>query len=231
MESNRKSKKFTITAAVVIVLSLFLLGFFVCFLPLHRARECARSAKCLSNLKQLGLGLKQYSMENDEVFAWGDSASISYYRYLGKLHPEYAPDLTIFTCLSSRDHRMDLADRGASGKPFKKSECRKGLSYAYGHNQGKPWTENDPSTVRLAADKYATQDYTSGPFPKGRRINHWRSHGKPLIGRNAVHADGSGIFDKSLTPLEADPETQIDEDTDPRTDQRGPDWFSDPPDK
>ncbi len=187
--------------------------------------------RCLSNLMQLGLSLKQYSMENDEVFAWGDSASTSYYRYLGKLHPDYVSDLTLFTCPSSRDDPMDPADRGARGTPFKRSECRKGLSYAYGHNQGKPWTEDDPSSVRILAEKYATQDYTSGPFPKGRRINHSRRHGKPIIGRAVIHADGSGKFDNSKKPLEADPETRIDESSDPLNDQTGPDWFSDPPDK
>ncbi len=231
MESNRKSRKFSVTASVIVVASLLAVYFLVVRPQLRIGRESLRRITCRSNLRSIGLQMLQYTTENDDVFPWGDSDSTSFYRYLGKLHPYYVSDLSLFTCPSSRDHPMDPADRGAKGSPFKGSECRKGLSYAYGHNQGKPWRVKDPSSVRVLADKYATQNYTSDPFPKGRPPNHWIGRPGIKIARHVLYLNRSPRSNTNPRQLEADYETQIGENSDPHDDQTGTDWFSDPPDK
>ncbi len=212
---------------------------------LKRAKEQARKARCMGNLMRIRLHLKQYALDHDDVFPWEGSERDRYYRFFGKLHPKYADDLEVFQCPSSTDKVMQVKYRRIPKGLFKESECRSGLSYAYGHNQGEPWTEEAPSTTSIAADKYTTQDYTKDPFPKGRYPNHWKGKIQRIGGgRNVVRVDGSVRWDDNTEFLEADyewdvkvrmsvtnPEYEPDEDSDPEHDQTGPDWWSDPPDK
>jgi len=139
---------------------------------------------------------------------------------------------------------MRLVNRGDPGSLFKESECKSGLSYAYGHNQGKPWTEKARGSTRIAADKYATHDYLEELRPARRPTNHPQPRflGKPAA-RFVVCVDGSPRSDDDLRMLEANPEWNVnwdvspgeeypsDEGSDPEHDQTGPDWWSDPPDK
>ncbi len=203
------------------------------FFSMHmRAHVGAQRARCLSNLKLVGLAMKQYALDNDEVFPWDESEQNRYYRFLGKLHPDYADELELFQCPYSRDRPMRLVNRGDPGSLFKESECKSGLSYAYGHKQGKPWTEEAPSSTRIAADKYATQDYLEERRPAHKPTNHphRRFFGKPGD-RFVVRADGSARSDDDLRMLEANPDAEFNESGDPKHDQTGPDWWSDPPDK
>jgi uncharacterized protein DUF1559 len=43
---------------------------------LHKAKQQARKAKCLSNLHQIGIGMKLYVDENSETFPPGESAQL-----------------------------------------------------------------------------------------------------------------------------------------------------------
>ena len=151
---------------------------------------------------------------------------------------QMSSSLEVFRCPDSGDKKWnpDIAHEGGIKKAlFRSAACKRSLSYAYSHNQGKPWTEQDSSATRIAADKYANQDYTDDLFPKGRPINHWSQHNRLNPGRQYVRLDGSAAWDNSRKPLEADPEKDVTADPeakhDPANDQTGADWWSDPPDK
>ncbi len=237
METKKERKQFSVRRVVIALIVVFGILAFLLLPALLRARECARRARCLSNLKQVGLALKQYALDYDEAFPWDESEHNRYYRFLGKLHPEYARDTIVFLCPSSHDRLMLVERRGDPGSLFKESECKKGLSYAYGidgstPDKPTPWTEAAPSTVRIAADKYTTHDYEAELYPANRPFNHIKRgcsdrHG----GRNFICLDGSAKRDDDLRMLEADPETELNDSGDPKHDQTGPDWWSDPPDK
>ena len=191
-------------------------------------------------LEMIGLALGQYALDYDDTYPWDSNETEGYYRFFGKLYPVYEKGLPVFTCPASSDRPMELDPGHIDGSLFTENECRRGLSYAYGHNQGKPWRRRDPSTTRLAADKYATHDYTTEPYPKNRPLNHMRGPNSwglmvrnvPEFGlRNCKSKDGGFRTTKEIGPLEADPETEFEKSGDPEHDQTGPDWWSDPPDK
>jgi hypothetical protein len=194
--------------------------------------------KCRSSLKQIALALKQYALDNNETFPFTEHGEP--YQALGKLHPDYASSIDVFRCPCSHDRKWDEKSiheqNNKNGALLRKDACQRSLSYAYGHNKGKPWTEKAPSSTRIAADKYATEDYSDGDNRK-RPSNH-------ADGRNFARFDGSAAWDNSRNLLEADPECDIKvgmsiddtqykalKDSDPEHDQTGEDWWSDPPEK
>jgi len=232
-------KEVLIVVSIVLSIIVFLLA--IPLIPaLIRARESSNRARCMSHLRQIGLALKQYALDNNEVLPWNTADSTQYCRSMGMTYPAYISDLSIFRCPSSGDNLIK-SENNLKAQPFSEAMVYN-LSYAYSHNQGKPWTEEATSSTRIAADKYATHDYDQEPYPSGKPINHLDSHDlwprRNPLGRNVVMFDGSAGWNNRITPLEVDYEwcvikglTDQDENSNPENDQTGPDWWSDPPDK
>jgi prepilin-type processing-associated H-X9-DG protein len=224
----------------LVVFIIILLGYFFLRQSLVPNREQSRRAKCFSNLKQIGLSLKQYALDNNDTLPWADD--IEPYQALGKLHPSYAWALEVFRCPSSSDAKWDIGNahiNNIDGTPFAEDACKKSLSYAYSFNKdgnGKegikgPWSESAPSSLRLAADKYTTHDYSTDSNSKTQPSNHpikrvwWKYKG----GRNVGFLDGSAKWEDSLAPLDVDPAVEYEKSGHSESDQTGADWWSDPP--
>jgi len=239
MDGPAKTSKRILIRNILICVGILMLLAGIILPALQRSKEHVHPPRCIRNLKQIGLALKQYALDNNEVLPFDEG--IEPYQALGKLHPSFASALEIFRCPSSRDKKWDPStaheENNKDGAPFSNDACKISLSYAYGMNKGKPWTEEAPSTTRIAGDKYATEDYSSGDKEK-RPSNH------DTDGRHVVRFDGSASWDNNKGKLEADPDWDIRagmsagdpqyvkmEDSDPEHDQTGTDWWSDPPDK
>ncbi len=90
---------------VLVVISIIALLAAILFPVFARVRENARRSSCLSNLRQIGLGLQQYTQDYDEqnTRSWygssGASDALTSYKWMDAIYP-YVKSEQIFNCPS-----------------------------------------------------------------------------------------------------------------------------------
>ena len=102
---KRRYGAFTLIELLVVIAIIAILAA-ILFPVFARARENARRASCSSNLKQIGLGLLQYTQDYDEQLVggyYGGSDGYSYkngaYKWMDAIQP-YVKSTQLFTCPS-----------------------------------------------------------------------------------------------------------------------------------
>ena len=133
------------------------------------ARERARRARCMSNLKQLGLAMKMYSMDYDEAFPQSFNPGLSGYD---------VENPRLYKCPS------DLLTPADSFKTMTANDCSYNLVIGTATATGV--TESAYSYLMLACDKNTTiagtaVDVTATGFGGNHRG----------AGGNVLHIDGS----------------------------------------
>jgi len=93
-----KQKAFTLIELLVVIAIISILAS-ILFPVFARARESARRASCLSNLKQIGLGVMMYVQDYDEAYPLSYNSTITLY-WTGAVQP-YVKSTQLFQCPSS----------------------------------------------------------------------------------------------------------------------------------
>jgi len=96
----RRRHGFTLIELLVVIAIIAILAA-ILFPVFAKAREKARAISCLSNMKQLSLGLTQYAQDNDETYprgqANGGGAYSLAYGWAGQVY-SYVKSIDVFGC-------------------------------------------------------------------------------------------------------------------------------------
>jgi prepilin-type N-terminal cleavage/methylation domain-containing protein/prepilin-type processing-associated H-X9-DG protein len=125
--SSRNGTGFTLIELLVVIAIIAILAA-ILFPVFAQAREKARQTSCLSNIKQLGLGIVMYTQDYDEMFPvhaywdndWNTTEGKSLY-WEGRVLP-YIKNLGVFVCPS---------DGGTSAATTNGTEAGTRISYAF----------------------------------------------------------------------------------------------------
>ena len=150
----KKKSAFTLIELLVVIAIIAILAA-ILFPVFARARENARRSSCTSNLKQIGLGIIQYTQDYDEAFPLR-SISNGYGGVFVQIQP-YLKSAQILQCPSEPNGPQSCTNGGGG--------CS---DYAY--NIGLGATNTNPATNRSLSQAVLTQpvltvmavDYTSG---------------------------------------------------------------------
>jgi len=122
MNTVRQQRGFTLIELLVVIAIISILTS-ILFPVFARARENARRASCLSNLKQIGLGLMQYTQDYDEKYpllgyASGDNitypdGTTSSNNWIMRIYP-YVKSTQVFNCPSNSRTPWKGGSAGAS---------------------------------------------------------------------------------------------------------------------
>lgn len=166
--SRVQRRAFTLIELLVVIAIIAILAA-ILFPVFARARENARRTSCQSNLKQIGLGILQYTQDYDERLPRNDSGAVDVGTWVDITQPYIKSD-QLFICPSD-SNPYKLAAAGGSGR---KTSYVANLLYEYtarnmfGANNGVipaslASIEDSSGTIAVGdgADYY--QVYTSAP--------------------------------------------------------------------
>src|SRR5438094_2711700 len=103
---RRKVIGFTLIELLVVIAIIAILAA-ILFPVFAQAREKARSAACLSNVKQLGLGIAMYTQDNDEFmpynyeYTWPGQKELYWWQDLCR---PYVKNEAVYSCPSASPH-------------------------------------------------------------------------------------------------------------------------------
>jgi len=200
MDDLKQKKAFTLIELLVVIAIISILAA-ILFPVFARARENARRASCLSNLKQIGLGAMMYTQDYDERYP-------AYRQFhSGGTSDEYGWTITLLPYIKSQQIFQCPSDSASYDTSKTPGAASSGYSdYAYniwiggyyldsggtGH-AGPPMTQAnmEQSTLTVMLEDYAgtgnAASHTSTSYRNGKEINYWFRH---FEGANIAFADG-----------------------------------------
>lgn len=209
MHSFRR-KAFTLIELLVVIAIIAILAA-ILFPVFARARENARRASCQSNMKQIALGIAQYTQDYDEklpsAYMQYTPAIIAWY---GDLIQPYVKSYQIFECPSTATKSFYTTERPAGAPPLPIAYGTNGIEtdtdgYPTGHVMNEtPGSSlasiGDVSTTIMLADTtsfimryYSDIDVNNSGYPNSLHKRH-------LDGSNFAFVDGHVKWLKQTKP-------------------------------
>lgn len=196
MQKMSNKRGFTLIELLVVIAIISILAA-ILFPVFARARESARRASCMSNLKQIGLGIMMYVQDYDETYpknSYGSgevlpcpaqtSASCGAFWPL-RIYP-YVKSVQVFNCPS--DTVKWNGRYGTNGLDLAHL-----ISYPYSTNfsSGPKMAEvENPSQTALLADGIGYYRYRLYSYCQGSGTDHRCMADRHLNGANITFADG-----------------------------------------
>ena len=154
---TRRKNGFTLIELLVVIAIIAILAA-ILFPVFARARENARRASCQSNLKQIALGVFQYTQDYDEKFMPSDirlnNAAAGRIQWVQILQP-YIKSTQIFQCPSdsnSTDPQAGSTNQVGFVAPFHSSYAVNGNISAFSGTAASLASVDSPSITMLMAD-------------------------------------------------------------------------------
>ena len=165
-----KRSGFTLIELLVVIAIIAILAA-ILFPVFARAREKARQTSCLSNMKQLALGVMMYTQDYDELLPYGSSVPINLHYCLWEGVQPYVKNLQLYVCPS--DSLQSCLSGGAppSGTNWGAEWATWRLSYGYNYSlEGRSigMAQYPAETAVLAEQKERPYFYQQGAaLPNG----------------------------------------------------------------
>lgn len=191
--TSRQSKGFTLIELLVVIAIIAILAA-ILFPVFARAREQARKSACMSNLKQIGLGVMMYVQDNDEsypvcVFVPPTGSFIYWYQVIAP----YVNNTQVFVCPSAGPIQ------GSGGYGWNIGGTGANNGFGYRSVAGSWYTPSGTGPAMLSSvDEPASTFLASDPASNGYPSNGYISLGYSTIGYMPVlHGGQVGPFNVS----------------------------------
>ena len=159
-----KRRGFTLIELLVVIAIIAILAA-ILFPVFARARENARRSSCQSNLKQIGLGIMQYTQDYDEYYPLQNHAEAgTVYRYWPVFVQPYIKSTQVFDCPSDSMRFTNLS--GYSD------------NFAYGLNY---WIASRPPSAMVSLAVVERPAETLMVAETGNRVSSSVTMGWPMI--------------------------------------------------
>ncbi len=149
---KRAKAAFTLVELLVVIAIISILAA-ILFPVFARARENARRTSCVSNMKQIGLGVTMYAQDNDGRYPMASNADGSGRRWPDYIYP-YVKSAQIFVCPS-----VASSDVETRGQAWAASTGPTGRYFGYGYNYqylGNSRVQTRPGFPYTATDAVVT---------------------------------------------------------------------------